>query len=178
MTLKAENSTNATYSVNDGAKVPYVDGAKVTIGSDITPGESVKLTLEATNADGTRTAKETYTYVKKAVGSTATVYFEKPDDWETPLYVYAKNEVNEQNKAWPGEKMTKIGDKLYKYELKDWTNSNVIINDSYAGKHQTSSLNLKYDGMMKYSKDGNWTETQPIAEDPNVNSNRALSLCR
>ena len=166
--LKVENSTNATYSVNDGAKVPYVDEMKVTIGSDITPGESVKLTLEATNADGTRTAKETYTYVKKAVGSTATVYFEKPDDWDTPLYVYAKNEVNEQNKAWPGEKMTKIGDKLYKYELKDWTNSNVIINDSYAGKHQTSSLNLKYDGMMKYSKDGNWTETQPIAEDPNV----------
>ena len=57
---------------------------------------------------------------------------------------------------------------LYKYELKDWTNANVIINDSYAGKHKTGNLYLKYDGMMKYSKDDVWNESQSITEDPNV----------
>ena len=132
LTLKVENSSNATYSINDGEKIPYSKGETITIGQDINPGESVKVTLEATNADGTRNAKETYIYIKKAVGSTATVYFEKPDDWKTPVYVYASNEVNDKNKAWPGEKMTKIGENLYKYELNDWTNANVIIKDSYA----------------------------------------------
>lgn len=168
LTLKVENSSNATYSINDGEKIPYSKGETITIGQDINPGESVKVTLEATNADGTRNAKETYIYIKKAVGSTATVYFEKPDDWKTPVYVYASNEVNDKNKAWPGEKMTKIGENLYKYELNDWTNANVIINDSYAGKHQTGDLYLKYDGMMKYSKDGSWSESEKLAEDPDI----------
>ena len=166
--LTCENSSNATYSINGGEKTPYSNGENITIGQDVNPGESIKLTLEATNADGTRNDKETYIYIKKAVGSTATVYFEKPDDWKTPVYVYASNEVKEENNAWPGEKMTKIGENLYKYEIKDWTNSNIIINDSYSGKHQTSDLELKYNDMMKYSKDGNWSESEQLTEDPDI----------
>lgn len=168
LTLKVENSSNAKYSINGGEKIQYSNGDNLKIGDDVNPGDSIRVTLEATNDDGNRRAKETYIYIKRAIGSTATVYFEKPDDWKTPVYVYASNEVNDKNKAWPGEKMTKIGENLYKYELKDWTNANVIINDSYAGKHQTGDLYLKYDGMMKYSKDGSWNESAPITEDPNV----------
>lgn len=163
LTLKAENSDNATYSINGGEKIAYSDGDKITIGKDSKPSEKIDVVLEAENEDGTRHAKETYFYMKRAQGESATVYFEKPDDWKGPIYVHASNEVKEENADYPGEKMTKIGENLYKYEISNWTDSTVVFNNWYNG-NKTGDLSLKYNGTMIY-KDGNWTETEKLPEE-------------
>lgn len=163
LTLNAENCDNAAYSIDGGKEIPYSDGDKIIIGKDLKAGEKTTVVLTAENADGTRHAKETYGYIKRAQGESATVYFQKPEDWKAPIYVHASNEVNEENVDYPGQKMTKIGDNLYKYEISDWTNCNVVFNDWYNG-NKTGDLELKYNGTMIY-KDGTWTATEKLPEE-------------
>ena len=65
VTLNAENTTKATYSINGGVAKTYTNGQSITLGSDIAVGETVKLTLVGENSEG-KTVTKTYTYKKVA----------------------------------------------------------------------------------------------------------------
>lgn len=164
LTLNVSNSYNATYSIDGIDKGSYVDGTKITIGEDAKAGDTIKVVVKA--ATGDRTAVEEYTYIKKDESDVATVYFKKQDgeEWQAP-YAYIYNELGEENAKWPGQKMTKIGNDLYKYELKGFTDSTVIINDWFYGGNQTENLELNSTGKMLYNEKGNWAVTADLQGD-------------
>lgn len=167
LTLNVTNSTNATYSINDGQEIVYTNGQQITIGQDAEAGDKIKVVVKAVNED--RKASEEYNYIKKDSNSVATLYFRKPDGWMAP-YVYIYNELDEEDCAWPGNKMTKIDDDLYKYELKGFTDSKVMFNDWFYGGNKTEELDLTATGKMLYdsSKSDKWSATEDIEANPNV----------
>ncbi|WP_294392812.1 starch-binding protein [uncultured Clostridium sp.] len=166
LTLKSENAEKATYSINGGIKTAYKDEDKVVIGKDSSVGDLITVNIEATNEQNNRTAKETYKYIKKDENSCATVYFKRDSNFKT-AYIYAYNELGEENTAWPGEKMTYIGNNIYKYDLKDFTDCNVIINDWFYGNNKTGELSLGANDKKIYSEsDSTWTNVNgTINED-------------
>ena len=90
VTLGAENTTKATYSINGGAAKTYTNGQSITLGSDIAVGETVKLTLVGENSAG-KTVTKTYTYNKVAVPvvTTAVAKVKLPSGWSSAnIYVY------------------------------------------------------------------------------------------
>lgn len=166
LTLKCTNNSNATYSINNGEKKNYVDGDKITIGENSAIGDIINVTLEATNEQGNRHAREVYKYVKKDKNSCATIYFKKGENFKKP-YVYAYNELGEKNSGWPGEEMTYIGNNTYKYELRDFTDSNIAINDWFFGSNKVEGLEIKANGKKIYDETAkSWKDvTEDITED-------------
>lgn len=165
LTLKSENAAKATYSINGGVKTAYNDGDKVVIGKDSSAGDLITVNIEATNEQNSRTAKETYKYIKKDENSCATVYFKRDSNFKT-AYIYAYNELGEENAAWPGEKMTYIGNNTYKYDLKDFTDCNVMINDWFYGNNKTGELSLGANDKKIYSESGStWTNVDGVINE-------------
>ncbi|MBE6072098.1 MAG: starch-binding protein [Clostridium butyricum] len=165
LTLTAENTAKATYSINGGEKKEYTDETKITIGDFAKVGETITVNLEAVNDTNNRTAKETYKYIKKDKDSCATVYFKRDSKFKT-AYIYAYNELGEENAKWPGEKMTYIGDSTYKYELKDFTDCSAIFNDWFYGGNQTSALDLGASDKKIYKvEDSSWNYVNGIINE-------------
>lgn len=169
LTLKCKNSSNATYSINNGEKKNYTDGQKITVGEDSNVGDIINVTLEGSNPQGNRNDKEVYKYVKKDKNSCAAIYFKRGENFKKP-YVYAYNDLGENNGAWPGQEMTYIGNGIYKYELKDFTDCSVMINDWFYGSNKTDDLKIGADDKKIYDEsDKSWKAvTEPITEDPDA----------
>lgn len=111
LTLGLENATSGTYSLEGGAPVSYTGTTTIRVGSDYNYGDTITLTLTAT--DGKKETSSVYKYVKKESASSGVyVYFNaaKKPQWVAPFYVYLYDEntsANEtySNAAWPGQKM-------------------------------------------------------------------------
>lgn len=169
LTLNCKNTSNATYSINNGEKKSYSDGQKITVGENSAVGDIINVTLEAANEQGSRHAKEAYKYVKKDKNSCAAIYFKRGENFKKP-YVYAYNDLGEKNAEWPGKEMTYIGNDTYKYELKDFTDSSIIINDWFYGSNKTDDLNIGANDKKIYDENNkSWnTVTEAINEDPDA----------
>lgn len=169
LTLNSENTPNATYRINNGEKIKYSYGDSISIGKNSNIGDKISVVVEGDNDKNNRHSIETYNYIKKDSSSCATVYLKRKSKFKT-AYIYAYNELGEKNAAWPGEKMTYIGNNTYKYELKDFTDCNVIFNDWFYGSNKTSDLNLGANEKMIYDEEGNsWnTVDKEITEDKNA----------
>lgn len=115
LNLTLSNATSGTYQLDDYAEVEFTGSPTIRIGGDYNYGDTIKLTLTAT--DGTKTTKTTYKYTKKQAASSG-VYVLLPAStvenakWTTPVYCYIYDEDTEkasnkvyQNAAWPGEEM-------------------------------------------------------------------------
>lgn len=169
LTLRCKDTKKATYSLNGSAKKEYKDGDKITIGDSMSPSDTATVVVEGVNEAGNRFAKETYQYIKKDKNSVATIYFKKADKFQT-AYIYAYNKIKESNQSWPGEKMTYIGNETYKYELKNFTDCNVIINDWFYGNNKTKDLKIGPSDKKIYDEnDKSWKNvSEEIPEDPNA----------
>lgn len=134
VTLLSENTDKAEYSVNGSEATAYKNGDVITIGAETEAGNTVKLTLTASNADGNKTCIS-YIFKKQAVISEGTVvYFEKPANWGSSLYAYVYDESSsssvKQNAAWPGEAMALESDGTYSYTITgEWNAALIIFND-------------------------------------------------
>ena len=169
--LNAINAEKATYSINGGAEESYIDGQTLRIGENAEVGDKIKVLVKATNGD--RKAVEEYTYIKKDSKSIATIYFKKPAGWQIP-YVYIYNELGENEGKWPGVKMTKIDENLYKYELKGFTDAKVMFNDWFYGGNKSEELDLSATGKMIYDSSAadKWAKTEDIATNPDVEEDK------
>lgn len=81
------------------------------------------------------------------LAKTTTVYFDAPNDWTAPMYVYAFDSVTSaQNDAWPGKQMSVVGKGRYSYELPGNSTTKtfdlLVFSDS-SGK-QTTNVALDY----------------------------------
>ena len=173
VTLNAENTAKATYSINGGVAKTYTNGQKITLGSDIAVGETVKLTLVGENSEG-KTVTKTYTYKKvaKPIVTTSVAKIKLPSGWSSAnIYVYDESgSTVKELAAWPGAAMTNEGNGVYSYTLPEgWgDNTQVIFNNgnNQIPAAQQPGFVLPAGNIGTYA-DGRWTlEEEIIPTEP------------
>ena len=172
ITLLAKNVTSARYVVDGVDKGSFIDNTKVIIGEGKNIGDTTKLTLTAKDEDG-KDIEKTYTYTKGK--NRNIVYIKLPSGWGEPYaYVYDDSTGTvKNNAAWPGVKMTKVGDNLYSYEVdSSIANPKVIFTDNKIQYPASGQSGLTLNGSMIYS-DGQWqvynsNRTYPVIQGSNV----------
>lgn len=112
LTLSLENATSGTYCLDDSTPVKFTGTTSIRIGSDYKPGETVNLTVTAT--DGVKTSSMVYKYTKSTAQESGVYVFFNPatkKSWSAPYQVYIYDETTNKgtvykNANWPGEAMT------------------------------------------------------------------------
>ena len=176
VTLTAQNTTKATYSINGGVAKTYTNGQKITLGSDIAVGETVKLTLVGENSEG-KTVTKTYTYKKaaKPIVTTSVAKIKLPSGWSSAnIYVYDESgSTVKELAAWPGAAMTNEGNGVYSYTLPEgWgDNTQVIFNNgnNQIPAAQEPGFVLPTGSTMIY-ENGTWKNAGVVVKEPVVSS--------
>ena len=164
LTLQTSNTSEATYSVNNGAPIKFENGKVITIGSQVQFGETVTVTLSAKNAKG-ETVQSVYRFTKEDPNANTTIRFENPDKW-TDVFVYMYNAKGEKLLgAWPGTKMEKDGTGLLAITLpiSYETDGVKVLFSNNKGAQYPQSLGFEFKSGGTYSKDGLVAE-QPASE--------------
>ena len=164
LTLQTSNTSEATYSVNNGAPIKFENGKVITIGSQVQFGETVTVTLSAKNAKG-ETVQSVYRFTKEDPNANTTIRFENPDKW-TDVFVYMYNAKGEKLLgAWPGTKMEKDGTGLLAITLpiSYETDGVKVLFSNNKGSQYPQSLGFDFKSGGTYSKDGLVAE-QPDSE--------------
>lgn len=112
LTLSLENATSGTYCLDDSTPVKFTGTTSIRIGSDYKPGETINLTVTAT--DGVKTSSMVYKYTKSTAQKSGVYVFFNPatkKSWSAPYQVYIYDETTNKgtvykNANWPGEAMT------------------------------------------------------------------------
>lgn len=112
LTLSLENATSGTYCLDDSTPVKFTGTTSIRIGSDYKPGETINLTVTAT--DGVKTSSMVYKYTKSSAQESGVYVFFNPatqKGWSAPYQVYIYDETTNKgtvykNANWPGEAMT------------------------------------------------------------------------
>lgn len=134
VTLVAEDTTDATYSIDGSAPVSFKNGDVITIGEGKNVLEKTILTLKGTNASG-KTSTMTYIFKRlDTVHPGTVIHFEKPADWKDMVFAYVYDETSSstviKNAAWPGVEMQLNDDGTYTYTFEaEWTAPLVIFTD-------------------------------------------------
>ena len=164
LTLQTSNTSEATYSVNNGAPIKFENGKVITIGSQVQFGETVTVTLSAKNAKG-ETVQSVYRFTKEDPNANTTIRFENPDKL-TDVFVYMYNAKGEKLLgAWPGTKMEKDGTGLLAITLpiSYETDGVKVLFSNNKGAQYPQSLGFEFKSGGTYSKDGLVAE-QPDSE--------------
>ena len=139
VTMKVENAVSATYETSEGEKGSFKGSKTITVGSSISAGESVKVTVTAVAGDGTKKEKS-FVFTKKAqrtgypkLNNPGVVFDNEAYGWsKVYAYVYADGQGN--NGAWPGVAMTEVDGNYWTYELPSkFTGSVNVIFSNGAG---------------------------------------------
>ena len=172
------SATRGTYKIGSGETKTFTSSTKITIGSGMAYGESVDVTLTA--SDGTDTSEpKTYTFTKKELtGNVA--YLKLPSGWSEPVKCYAYDaSAKDVNNGWPGVAMTKdTATGLFKYEIpEEYKEPRVIFYSSAENRYpadQQPGLAFETQGSWKY-EDGKWAEyiTTPPVKEVNVKASLA-----
>ena len=112
LTLGLENATSGTYCLDDSTPVKFTGTTSIRIGSDYKPGETINLTVTAT--DGVKTSSMVYKYTKSIAKESGVYVFFNPatkKGWSAPYQVYIYDETTNKgtvykNANWPGDAMT------------------------------------------------------------------------
>ena len=164
LTLQTSNTSEATYSVNNGAPIKFENGKVITIGSQVQFGETVTVTLSAKNAKG-ETVQSVYRFTKEDPNANTTIRFENPDKW-TDVFVYMYNAKGEKLLgAWPGTKMEKdcTGLLAITLPISYETDGVKVLFSNNKGAQYPQSLGFDFKSGGTYSKDGLVAE-QPDSE--------------
>ena len=85
LTLSLENATSGTYCLDDSTPVKFTGTTSIRIGSDYKPGETINLTVTAT--DGVKTSSMVYKYAKSTAQESGVYVFFNPANkkgWSAP----------------------------------------------------------------------------------------------
>lgn len=145
LTIGLKNATSGTYKIGNGAATTYTSDTKIYIGSDMEVGDSVVVTLTATDGSKTTTRKYTFTKEEKYVPPYEYgVYFNNTAGW-SKVNAYYWETGEDGPIAWPGTAMTNLGNGLYGLKLDaDFDMNNIIFND---GTNQTADLKFVMNGV-------------------------------
>ena len=171
VTLTAQNTTKATYSIDGGAAKTYTNGQSITLGKDAKIGDIITLTLVGNDEEGKSTTA-TYKYEKVDKVLNATAKIKLPSGWSSAnIYVYDESgSTVKELAAWPGAAMTNEGNGVYSYTLPEgWgDNTQVIFNNgnNQIPAAQQPGFVLPAGNIGTYA-DGRWTlEEEIIPTEP------------
>ncbi|MGN0449345.1 MAG: alpha-amylase family glycosyl hydrolase [Ruminococcus sp.] len=170
--LGLENAVSGTYCLDDSTPVTYTGKTTIRIGSDYKYGETINLTLTAT--DGAKTTTATYKYTKQEAASSGVyIFFDTANfsKWTAPFNVYIYDEdtsstTTYKNASWPGQAMkldpatgyyyvevssnsciaedkTTEEGSVSDYDLAHSSNTYVIIGDSNGKQHPADGARTK-----------------------------------
>lgn len=145
LTYKGNGGNGKIYDLSKGTWSVYTDAP-----------------TNPTTATTPTSATTPTTATQPSTGSTGdgvTVYLKNEAGWSTPTcYMWTDGAGN--NRAWPGEKMTEIGDGVYMYTAST-AFANCIFSNN--GGSQTGNLKAK-DGCIYNNKSGQWEayDTSPL----------------
>lgn len=150
ITLTPKNFKTAWYKLGTSQQVSLTGAKTISIGSEMTEGQSISLTWGATDSKGTtKTGSATYKKVKKVVPQNAYVYLDNTDNWSEPyVWAWSESENCTASGAWPGDKMTRQSDGKYIWTAPDGKKPTLII-FSNNGHNQTSDLTFKNGATYK-----------------------------
>ena len=143
LSVRLKNAAEGTYQIGEKEAVVFQGNTAFSVGTDLGVGESVRVTVRATQ--GENVAEATYTYTKgegfSVQKGTALLLNE---GWEE-CYCYMYQGGEKQNAKWPGVKMNEIGKGFMACTMPaGWSSANVIFNNGKAdtdGKEQYPSGN-------------------------------------
>lgn len=165
ITIGLKNASSGTFQVGNAPTKTYTSDVKFSLGSDMNYGDSVTVTLTATNGEVT-TPPQKFTYTKVDPKQVYIAYIDKPSNWSGTLYCYATDETTNplsKNAEWPGVKMdldSVTG--YYKCVLPDsMTSPKVVFNTGTYGTYrypadQQPGLEFSSNSML-YSA-GQWQQ--------------------
>ena len=168
VTLNANNTTEATYSVNGESEKTYTNGTEITIGETAAVGDTVKLTLTGKNSEG-KTVTVTYNYkkIEAPIITTAVAKIKLPSGWSSAnIYVYDESvSPTKEIAKWPGVAMTNEGNGIYSYTLPEgWgENTQIIFNNGNAQIPAAQQPGFKLPtGKVGTYENGNWILTDVV----------------
>ena len=167
LTVGLKNATSGTYQIGNGSVKTFTSSKTITIGADMSYGDSVTVKLTAT--DGKNNYSKSYTFTKvEQTGNVA--YLSLPSGWGSPVYCYAYDSATGKinNGTWPGQKMKKDSETgYYVYEVpENIEKPRVIFYNSDSNRTPGSMEDgylLEEEGSYLY-KDGKWSQyTAPVS---------------
>ena len=177
VTLMASNTTSSTYKLGSSSAVSYKNGDTITIGANMSEGESVNLVLSGVGTNG-KTVSASYTFTKMkqpAISGKTTVYYDNSStNWNT-VYVYAyRNNGDQKNADWPGVAMQKLENNIWGYALDDsWSDAYVIFSDNGSSQTDTGAGHPVKQGESKIYVNGNWNDY--VKNNPTTSPTTATS---
>lgn len=156
LTLQTSNTSEATYSVNNGAPIKFENGKVITIGSQVQFGETVTVTLSAKNTKG-QTVQSVYRFTKEDPNANTTIYFDNPENWnQVYAYMYSGTDTVLLNK-WPGTAMSK--DSVTGYYTITVPNSFIskgakVLFTNNQGAQYPQNVGFEVNSNGLYSRDG------------------------
>lgn len=182
VTVSIKNADYAIASVDGAQKVKVFDGDKLTIGATAYAGDTVKVTLKATNDLGTTNKNVSFKKLDPNEQGTkidhALIHVQQAEGYTgNPMSLYVWQDNNGTTTplgGWPGTKLTegKLEDGWYTFELKDVKGSyNLIVNNSIVGSGQMQSgdiTGLEGETWISVESDGSNFTAKPVtaqAED-------------
>ena len=159
VTLSESYANSASYRASTRESGTFFGTSVVTIGQGLKAGESVTLTVTASNSKGTQT--KTYTFYRDEYDLTDCIFFENTNSWDN-VTAYLWNDEGTTvatNASWPGETMYACDTKNRIYALKIDTSAgyNKVI-FSNKGASQTADLAFGEVGYLYHPSTGTWTE--------------------
>ena len=164
VTLGYSNATSGSYSINGGSFQNFTNGQTISIGSGISYGSKIELTVRATN--GSQTDQSTYTYTKVDPNAQQRIYFNNNYyNWsQVYCYIYADNNGNIiSNGEWCGQQMTKGSGNIYYYDVPMGLGNGraIFAEDRDTSDHRypgdgDPGLDLNYNSMI-FGENRSWT---------------------
>ena len=129
LTLKYDNATSGSYSIDGGSYQNFTNGQTITIGADKAFGSQTTVTVKATNGSET-SDPVTYTYSK--VDTTAQfVYFDNSSYNWSSVYAYIYASETSSMAAWPGTQMQKDSTGYFVLEIpEEFSEGKIIFTES------------------------------------------------
>ncbi|MEE3333070.1 MAG: starch-binding protein [Ruminococcus sp.] len=171
VTLHASNTSSQTYQLGSDSAKSYSDGDTITVGSNLSEGQSVTLKLSGTSKDG-KSVSASYTFTKKkvpALPGNMVVYYDNSQTKWPAVYCYAFVDETVNNGPWPGAKMQKVDGNIWGLALNEsWGSVKVIFSNN--GSDQTSeSGNPISNGQCKILSGDSWNDYPKYEGDSPVN---------
>ncbi len=186
VTINIKDADSAKVSVDGGKKFMAYDGDTFTIGETAYPGDTVKVSVEATNEKGTVT--RTFSFKKIDPNDSGdsdsddeqsvTIYLKPYGSTVPNLYVWDDKETS-INGAWPGTAPTeKTDDGWYVFKAEGYETINAIVNiggdsnksEDITGLSGEVYIEMTGDSCSSYKK----TTPEPVVSGMDL----LKSLCR
>lgn len=162
ITIELKNAVKGTCKIDGGKEVEFTGKTTVEVGKNIPYGASTKLEITATDGDKTYIYNHIYNKniheddsVKYDENSGKyVIYMKNTAGWED-VYCYMWIDDKNNNKGWPGIKMTKLSDDIYVYAI-DTEYPNIIFNNGSGT--QTKDMLWPGNGHIYENGEDNWRE--------------------